>query len=55
MASSGDHNSDIIEGVTDDIEMDDGIDEDNEWLRSTPKPKPKLFSFDWARGSLSIS
>src|SRR5437868_1522059 len=29
------------------------LDPENEWLRTTPKPKPKLFSYDWANGTTS--
>lgn len=25
--------------------------EENEWLRSTPKPKPKLFAYNWGQGT----
>lgn len=26
--------------------------EENEWLMTSPKMKPKLFSYDWAHGTL---
>ena len=42
-----------VDQVEDDINRDfEGHDAqiDDEWLRTTPKPKPKLFAYDWARG-----
>jgi hypothetical protein len=36
------------------VEEDLPEDCDNEWLRTTPKPKPKLFSYDWAKGTSPI-
>lgn len=32
-------------------EDSEGLYEANEWLRSAPKIKPKLFAFDWSHGT----
>ena len=38
------------EPSSDDLEEGDG-EEENEWFRSTPKPKPRLFAYNWAQGT----
>ena len=30
---------------------DDTIDPNNEWMSSKPKPKKRMFSYDWAKGT----